>query len=85
MSKNRERIATMRPFRDSNFRNFKSGMYLAMRSHALYIAIKTRAYLKLSPVTRTSPHVHTKKEKHTERNGWNNISEDGWKEKKNDN
>lgn len=28
-------------------------------------------------------HHHThKKEKHTERNGWNNISEDGWKEKK---
>lgn len=81
MSKNRERIAIMRPFRDANFRNFKSGMYLPMRSHTLYIAIKTRAYLKLSPVMRTSPHTH-KKEKHTERNGWNNISEDGWKEKK---
>ena len=72
----------MRPFRDSNFRNFKSGMYLAMRSHTLYIAIKTRAYLKLSPVMGTSPHIHTKKKSiQREMDGITYLKMDGKREK----
>ena len=67
MNTNRERVAIIRPFRDSNLRNFKSRMHLPMRFHTLNIAIRTRAYLKKLPVIRTLLYMHTQiREKYIE-------------------
>uniref|UniRef100_A0A2P2KM90 Equilibrative nucleoside transporter family protein n=1 Tax=Rhizophora mucronata TaxID=61149 RepID=A0A2P2KM90_RHIMU len=46
MSKNRERTATIRPFLDFNFNHPIRGRYLDIRSHRLYIATRTTAYLQ---------------------------------------
>jgi hypothetical protein len=46
MSRKRESTASRRPFLDSNFKHGTRGMYLDIRSNTLYIAIRTRGYLK---------------------------------------